>query len=279
MPERVFSAARLQAHRVVEAEGVSDAVRLEVLNTQLAARLWLPLSLIELAFRNSLDTAVAAVYTDGDWLLAAGANGDVIDARQVRGSPFLCGVDDPVAAAAIDAAEYLGKNEISRGDIIARLTLGFWVYRAPEGLAREGILIYDVLSSGLPAPLDTRQRLQQEMGNLLLLRNRVAHHEPILFRKKHMYSKHGEAKRGADLVTSLQSAIEKFLAQADGAVETARALAPVAADYLDPLPDAIRGDVQALQERLAARVGALREARDRRLAEQKRIADEKRAWP
>ena len=59
-------------------------MELQILNTVIAGRLWLPFSLIEIAFRNAADRSITAAHPSGeDWLIAAGRKGDVLVAADV----------------------------------------------------------------------------------------------------------------------------------------------------------------------------------------------------
>lgn len=273
LPDNVFSAARLRGYRVIEEAGLGDAVGLQVLNTVLAAHLWLPLSLIEIAFRNAADRAISAAHPDHeDWLISDGRRGEVLVAKEVAGPARFRsrrddGTDeDPVAMAAMMAGRQLGRAQVSRDDLVAHLMLGFWVVRIPHGLSvGAGLQVFDLIAAMLSAPMDEGAQLERVMVNhVLRTRNRVAHHEPLLFRAKHVFTKRGEHKTGADLVTSLQGAIEKFLEEVDLIVETARTLAPMASGYLRTVPDAVRTDLASLQGRLLAERDELRLAREAR---------------
>jgi hypothetical protein len=276
--DHVFSAARLRGYRVIEEAGLEDAVALQVLNTVLASHLWLPLSLIEIAFRNTADLAIAELHPRGaDWLIDAGREGEVLVARHVVGPASFLSVrsdgapDDPVAAAAMMASQQLDREEISRDDLIAHLMLGFWAVRAPHGLrTADGLDCFAQIASGLDAPFNEGTHLERVMVNhVLRTRNRVAHHEPLLFRAKHVFTRHGDPKTGADLVTSLESAIQKFLEEVEVTVDTARALAPMASGYLVSVPDVVRDDLAPLQTRLAGLREELKAARDTRRAERR----------
>lgn len=278
MPDNVFSAARLRGYRVIEEAGLGDAVALQVLNTVLAAHLWLPFSLIEIAFRNAADRAITAAHPQReDWLISRGRRGDVLVAEEVVGPVAFRRrrgdgtEEDPVAMAAMMAGRQLGRAEISRDDLIAHLMLGFWVVRVPQGLSAEiGLQTFDLIAATLSAPMDERARLERVMVNhILRTRNRVAHYEPLLFRAKHVFTRRAEPKTGADLVTSLQGAIEKFLEEVDLTVETARTLAPMASGYLKTVPDAVRSDLGPVQARLLAEREELNLARGARRAERR----------
>jgi hypothetical protein len=273
--DEVFSAARLRGYRVLEEAGLGDAVELQIVDRVIAGRLWLPFSLVELAFRNAVDRAVTAAHELGpDWLISEGKDGASLVAAAVKGPAVLCrprddGTDhDPIADAARMAADQLNRERISRDDLVAHLMFGFWVHRCGLGLgAQEPALdVWELTAAEFRAPLEDPEYLRKLMGRLLRIRNRVAHHEPLVFRAKHLLRRDGSPKNAAELVMSLEGAIPAFLAEVDLAVETAIVMAPMAARFLEEVPDQIRADVGQLQAAVAAERRRLREARDARLA-------------
>jgi hypothetical protein len=277
LPERVFSAARLRGYRVLEEAGLGDAVELKILNTVIAGRLWLPFSLIEVAFRNAADRVIREAHASGeDWLIASGREGDVLVALEVTAPPALQRVrydssqEDPVADAARMASRQLGRDRISRDDLIAHLMFGFWVNQVPTALAEDpGLAVYDLLAAEQKPPLDDSANLQKTMARLLRLRNRVAHHEPVLFRAKHVFTKSGDPKTGPDLVASLLGALPQFVNDVQLTVETASAMAPMAAKHLVAVQDLVKSDIGPLEAKLVSERLRYREAREARLAAQR----------
>jgi hypothetical protein len=274
MPDRVFSAARLRAYSVLEDAGLGDALDLHLRNSVIAGRLWLPFSLIEIAFRNAVDRAVTANHPAGeDWFLAAGRDGDDLIALEVVGIEALRAErddgtqDDPIAEAARMARRQISRDSVSRDDIIAHLMMGFWVNRCPDALLREfGINLWELVSADCAPRLDDPEELARVMSQLLRMRNRVAHHESLLFRAKHVFTRAGEAKHPHDLVTSLLDAIPAFLRDVELAVTTAETLAPIARKSLASVIDNVRADIGPFEAVLIAERRRLREAREARLA-------------
>lgn len=274
MPDHVFSAARLRGYRVLEAAGLGDAVSLQVLDTVIASRLWLPFSLIEIGFRNAADRAVTAAHASTEnWLIATGWNRGVLVAAEVTGPPTFWDTrddgsqDDPIAEAAQMAGRQLSRAEISRDDLIAHLMLGFWVNRCPEALLAESSLdLWALIAAAQAPPLNDSEHFAKLMKHLLRTRNRVAHHEPLLFRAKHVFTRNGDPKTDAALIASLQDAIPPFLKEVELTVETAKAIAPMAEKYLDPVPDLIRAEIAPLEAALVAERRHYRGARAARIA-------------
>ncbi len=203
MADHVFSAARLRGYRILEDAGLGDAVELQIVDRVIAGRLWLPFSLVEVAFRNAVDRAVTAAHPQGsDWLLAAGRDGDSLIAAAVEGPDSFCGArddgteHDPIAEAARMAALQLNRERISRDDLIAHLMFGFWVHRCGPALnaGANALAVWELTGLEFDEPLRDAQRLEKLMVQLLRTRNRVAHHEPLVFRAKHVFRRDGEPR-------------------------------------------------------------------------------------
>jgi hypothetical protein len=285
MAESVFSAARLRAYRVLEAAGLGAAADLQILATVVAARLWVPLSLIEVAFRNATDALVCASHPRGpSWLFAYNLEPEKpLEAFSIRGASAFTttgeGVadPDPVQTAATMAGQ-LGRASITRDDVIAHLMLGFWVVRVPEGLRAEEspIPIFDSLAAYFDEKLGDGRSLEKLMRtDILLTRNRVAHHEPVLIRAKHVFDRRtGNAKTGNELLTSLQGALDKFERLSSTINTTARIMAPMAAATLDSIETQLRDDLKPLREQIQTRRAQFAALRDARRAERRSsIAD------
>ena len=235
MPEKVFSTARLRGYRVLEEANLGNAVELHTMNAVISGRLWLPTTLIEVGFRNAADRAISAHHPAGEnWLFDKALDAEALPAAEIAAPAAFRGgkraTDDPIAQTARMASRQLGRTSITRDDVIAHLMMGFWVTACPEALAREpGLDVWAIIAAECPEPLNTGKQLQRVMNKLLRMRNRVAHHEPLVFRSKHVFTG-GVAKPDPELVGSLlEGALPSFYADVDRALETARLLAPMAA--------------------------------------------------
>lgn len=277
MPDHIFSAARLRGYRILEAADLGNADDLAIQDTLIGSHLWLPVSLIEIAFRNLVDRAISSSHSEGPgWLFATGGAADTLMAAEVTGPAWLQSkredgsVEDPIRIAARMSAAQTQRAEITRDDLVAHLMLGFWVVRVPEALKAQ-IEVFDVVASGLPAPIDSGDRLRRMMvDDVLRIRNRVAHHEPLLFRRKHMVAKRsGDQKSGADLVTSLQGAITAFQEDAREVIEVAKSMVPTAGIHLDRVLKQLDADVKPFADRLAAQRERLRVERETRRNERR----------
>lgn len=276
MSEDIFSKARLYQYRLLENAGVGDGEELHILNTTLAAQLWLPYSLIEVAFRNHVDNVVSSLHPQQeDWFVATGRRGDLFIATQVtsalefRVSRRDGSNHDPVSEAAEAASTVPPRLSVTRDDLIAHLMLGFWVNRCADALGKQGYSYYDIISEGLPQPLNDGLHLRKTMrDHVLSMRNRVAHHEPVLFRKRHLFNKDGTERTPSDiLVNAAQGALPNFRKEVMIAIETAEAFVPVAAKpHLREATRVIDEALKPLEERVSRVREELRKQRQDRIA-------------
>lgn len=252
-----------------------------VRNTLIGAHLWLPVSMIEIAFRNLADVAISRAHPKGaNWLFETGQKPDgSINGYSITGPTWLRmqrgdgSVEDPVRIAGGMAQTHSSRGEIQRDDLIANLMLGFWVVRVPEGLAvatpaSPALDVFALVAELLKPPLDDAAALKRHMVNdILRIRNRLAHHEPLLFRRKHtMQKKTQAAKQGHELVSSLQGAIRSFRGEAEKVVSAARIMAPIASEHLDLVMAQLTADLDPLDERLEAERLKFKTEREARLA-------------
>lgn len=276
MSEDVFSEARLYQYRLLEKAGVGDGEELHILNTTLAAQLWLPYSLIEVAFRNHVDRVVSGLHPQReDWFLATGRDGDSLIAHSVTSPPTFHASrrdgsrHDPVSDAAEAASAVPPRARVTRNDLIAHLMLGFWVNRCADALGKQGFSYYDLISEPFPGPLNDGLHLRKTMrDHVLSMRNRVAHHEPVLFRRRHLFNKDGTERTPSDILVNVeQGALPNFRREASIAMETAEALVPAAAKpYLDEAARVIDTALNPLEKRVAHMRDELRKQRQARVA-------------
>ncbi|WP_038215730.1 hypothetical protein [Xenophilus azovorans] len=140
------------------------ALALYVWNAHLAAALMVPLSICEVVIRNAAADALALRY-GGNWPSSPAFRGSL---RQ-RGR---------------DALDGAVRKHPAAGKVIAELTFGFWQQLFTG--AFDGALwkpyLYTVLPR-LPRVLTVqaaRAHIFAELEALRLVRNRIAHHEPLL---------------------------------------------------------------------------------------------------
>ena len=144
----------------------AEALKLYELNTKDSASLYAPLQALEVTLRNRFHQGLSAVY--GEWWFN---RGDVIWQLFQRRR---------IGEAQVDLAQE-GK-QITPGRVVASLMFGFWTacLAAPydNALWRRGG-IGKAFHAGGEKP--TRNTVNRMLGPIRKIRNRIAHHEPILY--------------------------------------------------------------------------------------------------
>lgn len=278
MPDKIFGAARIRGYQVLETRGIYETVGIQVLDRVVAGYLWLPFSLIEIGFRNAVDRVVTANHPRGEnWLITDSFAGGTIAVASVISPPELrharaatnpqqtanpVDLDDAIG----DAARMAGRqptlrSEISRDDLIAHLMMGFWVTRCASifGAGSESHF-WTLLTNEWPQLDMPQDELARKMSSLNDVRNRIAHHEPLVIRRGNIYTRRGDSKAQADLIVSLGGALDKFERQVGEATRIAQVIVPPATARLSEVPKDIHRALQPLRE-------ALRAAEDARKAE------------
>lgn len=140
------------------------ALDLYVWNSQLGAALMTPISVCEVVIRNAVDDALSALYGQ-QWPWSRG----FYLTLNTRGRGVL------------DSAKH---RQSTTGKVIAELSFGFWENMFVSSF--DAALWNSHLNVVLPNLLagqtvqQSRFHIRQELEKLRLLRNRIAHHEPLL---------------------------------------------------------------------------------------------------
>jgi hypothetical protein len=166
--ERRISVERFAPYRVAAANDLMRAVSLYEKNSELSAAFWVVLSDLEVLVRNSMHENLAAWSMD-----RYGHPGWYLDHGRVFNQQT---IDDIVAARRHLAAN--GRLE-TPGRVVAELPFGFWRFLLSGRYERS--LWLPCLRGAFPAieGRGMRRDVHEALRDLHLLRNRIAHHEPI----------------------------------------------------------------------------------------------------
>lgn len=162
--EAAFSLERFGRYLSWAENDRAKALELYALNTQISESLYTPLQILEVSLRNRIHTVMAELQHEA-WFQDDG---------------FLLGDHQAgqVEAAVKDIARE-GK-EATPSRIVAALTFSFWTAmfgKAYETLWQQGLhKIGSKDGKGL-----RRKDLSTPLASIRILRNRIAHHEPILY--------------------------------------------------------------------------------------------------
>jgi hypothetical protein len=166
--EHRISAERFAPYRAATGGDLSLAVRRYERNTELSAAFWAVLSDVEVVVRNAMHETLSAWsmrrYGQPDWYRDRGR---IFSARTFG--------DIEIARRHVVAH---GRSE-SAGRVVAELPLGFWRFLLSSRYERS--LWLPCLRDAFPGirGQGMRRDVHDAMRDLHLLRNRIAHHEPI----------------------------------------------------------------------------------------------------
>jgi hypothetical protein len=164
--EQALSPARFSPYLKSCAGDKAEALRLYELNTKVSASLYEPIQTLEVCLRNQFHAALSDAY--GEWWFD---RGDVIWEYFQRRR---------IAEAQLDLA--FQKKPLTAGRVVASLMFGFWTacLSSPyeDVLWRRGGLAKAFQASG---ERPKRNKVNSMLGPIRKIRNRVAHHEPILY--------------------------------------------------------------------------------------------------
>jgi hypothetical protein len=176
-----LSAPRLGRHLAATGDDRARALRLYDWNARISAAVLRDLAHFEVALRNAYDGALTAATPSGQphWTFVPAAVFPPLyrTKRIAGGSTQRTDVNRKpreILDAAVGAA---GGRSASPGKVIANLTFGFWRYLSSK--AHEKSLWVPYLHAAYP-PKTNRSDVDARVGRMHNLRNRVAHHEPLL---------------------------------------------------------------------------------------------------
>lgn len=162
--EKGLSYERLTRYTRITNGDPERRLRLYLWNTELCAALYLPVQGLEVVLRNALHEELAKVY-GVDWFNHAGLP--------------LAHVQSTMLKEVQARLKKQGKS-IKPASIVAELSLGFWV--ALLGKDYDATLWRTCLYKAFvnrPTPFK-RKSIHRDLEVIRYLRNRIAHHEPIL---------------------------------------------------------------------------------------------------
>jgi hypothetical protein len=164
--EHALSSARLEPYVKAAGGSLEEGLALYEWNTAISGALFEVLQHLEVGLRNTIDRELAALFEQPDWW------------HSPRLRLVASGQDMISKATAETARRRTGGNV---GHVVAALPFGFWVGLVSAGrdCNYEMTLWRPALHRGFPGYRGTRAELHRTLETLRLLRNRIAHHEPI----------------------------------------------------------------------------------------------------
>jgi hypothetical protein len=181
--EEIFSAERMSRFLFACNQRADVAIKLYKYNIQASQALYPLLSIFEISLRNALDRAIADFYNDKNWLLTKRqqfANHPQMVIRDPGGFIF----PELYFADKIEKAEsYLHsrKKLVTHGRVLTKLMFGFWLKFFDANALR--VFKGAPLNALINKPAKSASAIQQHFRSIHLLRNKIAHNEPICFNK------------------------------------------------------------------------------------------------
>lgn len=173
--DRIFSQPRLAPYlRAAQLDGTHAVDRYQW-NLQVSEAFYPALSCLEISLRNALHAQLQIRYGRPDWWKSAPLQNRHL--AKVRG-------------AEAEARKRKG-TKTSADDVVAELPFGFWVSLLSRAYDRD--FWVPALHRAFPRYRGNRRTLHDEFEAMLLLRNRISHHEPIQHR--HLAADHAKIHR------------------------------------------------------------------------------------
>ena len=167
--QRFFSASRMAPYLLPGETAAIGFARYQW-NLQLAEALLPSLNYLEIGLRNALNRAISDIYGD-DWLVLL---------------PPKLGLSSNDVKDVADIKEHIQRNKgypAQHDAILAQLGFGFWIAffhkRYIPGLWSRGKNPLVVVFPNMGSMLRTRELIFARLRTIKILRNRIAHHEPI----------------------------------------------------------------------------------------------------
>lgn len=154
-----LSAPRLNKYETWVEGDQDQAISLYTLNVTISEALYTPLHILEITLRNAIHDRMTSLHGEA-WF----ANTEIIDHRFQK---------QKIA----DVLKKFG-GEASDGKIVAELTFGFWTALFGKHYASLwGQDLRPIFDASKPLQ---RKEIAKRLNDIRTLRNRIAHHEPIV---------------------------------------------------------------------------------------------------
>lgn len=174
--EAWLSAPRFAVYLTATGGDRARALALYEWNAQISAALLHDLAHLEVGLRNAYDVALSTRWPGPPhWTLAGGTV--FAPVYRIRGRRRV-DVNDRPRESLRHAVANAGGPAVPPGKVVAELMFGFWRYLSSA--AHEKTLWVPALHRAFPPGTDRAAHVDGPVGRLHDLRNRVAHHEPLL---------------------------------------------------------------------------------------------------
>lgn len=200
--EKHFSIARLGRYQTARGGDLAGAALDYAFNLRLAESMMPVLNTLEIALRNGIHRRLSARYMRPDWW------------EEWKSDPIFKWQNNEIAKA---IAKLNRRHEPRTPDkVIAELTFGFWSSlfntQFQDVLWKELRLVF----ARCPKPLRQRHNVSAALNQIRDLRNRIFHHEPLLWLKPPLTKQHAA---GIKIINWIEPDLAKWLAELDRMME------------------------------------------------------------
>jgi hypothetical protein len=174
--QQVMSVPRMNRYVTACGGDTRKAMTLYRLNLSLSQELFTVISCFEVALRNGIDQHYTRKISN-DWLRDAALTGGMYNNRHCGKTPYII-------------SEALRKqNPYSHSKLVAEMDFGFWRYTFARHQFYVGgqtlLAIFPGRPTSTPSVRYDHNYVFSELEKINLLRNRLAHHEPVCFLPGH----------------------------------------------------------------------------------------------
>lgn len=196
--ERNFSHARIERYRSARNGDKVQAAEDYAHNLRLAESMMPMLNVLEIGLRNALHARLSTLYGKENWWVEWAGQAEFVNGLR-----------------SIDEAKNklkVRRERVTFDKILAELTFGFWC--ALFNARHQDTLWKDLRLAFPSCPRDLRRRktISRALNEVRALRNRVFHHEPLLWLTPNLADQH---IRGVTVVGWLDPALRTWLDQHD----------------------------------------------------------------
>ena len=192
--ERVMSAIRMNRYKAACANNTRNAMTLYRYNLRLSQEMFTVISCFEVALRNAVDRH-CTVYLGNDWLKDSITPGGIFDVG--------FNVTNKLIA---DAVIGLG-TDYTHPKLVAEMDFGFWRYMFSQNqyrsLGQNLLQIFPARPPSTPKIHYTQTYIFKALARINIIRNRIAHHEPICFQPTRPVIDTGYARRQYNQILQL----------------------------------------------------------------------------
>jgi len=192
---RIMSTPRMDRYLGACNNDTRKAMTLYRKNLKLSQELFTVISCFEVALRNAIDSHYYTIYGN-QWLRIFAEPNGLFDTRQTRKSREA--INDTIAKL---------RHQYTHSKLVSELGFGFWRYLFGKHQYRiAGRTLINIFPN-LPATSQqtnyNAKFIFNELEKVNIIRNRIAHHDPVCFRRGHQEISTNFVKSRYDLIIKL----------------------------------------------------------------------------